>query len=143
MVAREGWMTDPLAVRPHLDTVFRGSRDKQPRAFVGGRRVPVLGENGTVVDICRTPDQLARYLIAPNAEVTTGPDGSIRRIQLLAAGDERGHLGENHGRSTVTTKRVQNDWGGLVGSDMNLEHKKSCESWGLPDHVLRSRREDR
>ena len=105
--------------------------------------MPVLGENGTVVEICRTPDRLARYLLAPNAEVKIGQDGSIRMIRLLAAGDDRGQLGENHGRSTVTTERVRNDWGGLVGSDVNLKHKKSCESWGLPERVITSRLKDR
>jgi hypothetical protein len=104
--------------------------------------VPVLGENGTVVEICRTPERLGRYLNAPNAEVKTGPDGSIRMVRLVADGDYRGSLGENHGRSTVTTERVRNDWGGLVGSDVNLKHKKSCESWGLPAHVITSRRKN-
>jgi len=125
------------------DTVSRGSREKQPRAFDGGRRAPVFGESGIVVDIAELSNRLARYLAAPNARVKTGPDGSIRLVRLVADGDDRGHLGENHGRSTVTTERVRGNCGGLAGSDVNLKHKGNCESWGLPDHVITSRLKDR
>jgi hypothetical protein len=92
----------------------------------------VVGENGIVVDVCTTMDQLGRYLAAPNAEVKRRKDGSIRLVRLRSAGDDRGHGGEHHGRSTVTTQRVRNDWGQLVGSDLNLKHKETCDTWGIP-----------
>ena len=123
-------MTGPPATPPQHDTVSRGSREKQPRAFDGGRRVPVVGENGIVVDVCTTMDQLGRYLAAPNAEVKRRKDGTIRLVRLRSLGDDRRHLGENHGRSTVTTERVRNDWGGLVGGNLNLKHKETCDTWG-------------
>src|SRR5262245_12988541 len=115
-------MTGPPAARPLPVTVSRGSREKQPRAFGQGRLVPVVGENDVLVDRCR-PDQLERYLNAPNAEVKRRTDGSIRVVRLRSHGDDRGHLGEQHGRSTITTQRVRNDWGVLVGSAYNLQHK--------------------
>jgi hypothetical protein len=118
--------------------VSRGSRDKQPRAFDGNGRVPVLGENGAVVDVCTTTDRLAPYLAATNAEVKKRADGSIRLVRLLGGSDDRGHLGERHGRSTVTTKRVRNDWGRFVGSDQNLQHKPSSASWGSPAVQVRN-----
>ena len=122
-------MTGPPASGPPHDTDFRGSRDKQPRAFEAGGGVRVVGDDDLLVDVC-TPDRLAAYLAAPNAEVKRRKDGSIRLIRLLSHGDDRGHLGECHGRSTVTTERVRNDWGALVGSDLNLKHKESCDAWG-------------
>ena len=88
----------------------------------------VVGEDGVLIDVC-PPDRLGRYLAAPNAEVKRRADGSIKLIRLRSMGDDRGHLGENHGRSTVTTERVRNDWGKLVGSDLNLKHKQSCAAW--------------
>ena len=92
--------------------------------------MPVLGENGVVVDVCTTPDRLGRYLAAPNREVRRRADGSIRLVQLLPLGDDRGHLRENHGRSMVTTERVRNDWGELVGGDLNLKHKRTSTASG-------------
>lgn len=92
----------------------------------------VIGEDDVVIDVCTTADRLARYLAAPNAEVKKRADGSIRMVRLLGSCDDRGHLGERHGRSTVTTERVRNDWGRLVGSDQNLQHKGSSASWGRP-----------
>jgi hypothetical protein len=128
-------MTGPPAGRPHPDTVFRGSRKQQPRAFDAGRRVPVVGEDDVLIDVC-APDRLGHYLAAPNAEVRRRKDGSIRLVRLRAAGDDRGHRGEGHGRSTVTTERVRNDWGGLVGSDLNLKHKQTCNTWGTAHSEL-------
>jgi hypothetical protein len=113
-----------------LHTVSRGSRDKQPRAFGEGRGVPVVGEDDLLIDVC-TPDRLKRYLTASNAEVKRRSDGSVRVVRLRADGDDRGHLGECHGRSTVTTQRVRNEWGRLVGSNVNLEHKQTCAAWGI------------
>ena len=129
-------MTGPPAKRPHHDTDSRGSREKQPRAFGGYRRVPIVSESGTLVEVC-TRDRVARYLTAPNAEIKCRNDGSIRVIVLRSAGDDRGHLGEAHGRSTVTTQRVRNNYNMLVGSDLNIEHKKICAAWGAqPDGAL-------
>ena len=126
-------MTGPPARWPHPDTVSRGSREEQPRAFDGARRVRVVGEDGLVIDVC-PPDRLARYLTAPNAEVKRRSDGSIKLVRLRSVGDDRGHLGENHGRSTVTTERVRNDSGELVGSAKNLKHKETCAAWRNPSH---------
>jgi hypothetical protein len=70
-----------------------------------------------------------RYLAAPNAEVKKGADGSVRLVQLLPLSDDRDHLGENHGRSTITTERVRNDWGELVGGDLRLKHKDTSPAW--------------
>jgi hypothetical protein len=67
-------------------TVFRGSRDKQRRAFDGEQRVRVVGEDGILLDVC-TPDKLDRYLNAPNVEVKRRKDGSIRLIRFLPMGE--------------------------------------------------------
>ena len=91
----------------------------------------MIGEDDVLVDVC-TPDRLGRYLSAPNAEVKRRADGSIRLVRLLPKGDDRGHLGECHGRSTITTERVRNDWGALVGGDRNLKHKDTCGNWARP-----------
>src|SRR5258707_1510729 len=100
-------MTGPPAIRPASDTVSRGSRKQQPRALGGGRGVRVVGEDDLLIDVC-PPERLGRYLSAPNAEVKRRADGSIRLVHLRSPGDDRGHLGEYHGRSTVTTERVRN-----------------------------------
>lgn len=127
-------MTGPPAVSRIPDTVSRGSRGQQPRALYGGKGVRVVGEDDVLIDVC-PPDRLGRYLAAPNAEVKRRSDGSVRFVRLRSVGDDRGHLGEGHGRSTVTTERVRNDWGKLIGSDLNLKHKQSCahlETAALP-----------
>lgn len=93
--------------------------------------MPVVGEDDVLIDVC-TQDRLGRYLAAPNVEVKRRTDGSIRLVRLRSLGDDRRHLGENHGRSTVTTERVRNDWGVLVGGDLNLKHKETCATWGSP-----------
>jgi hypothetical protein len=121
-------MTGPPAARPVSDTVSRGSREKQPRAFGRGKSVRVVGEDDVLVDLC-PPARLGRYLAAPNAEIKRRADGSIRLVRLVSVGDDRGHLGENHGRSTITTERVRNDWGEPVGSNFNLKHKENCAAW--------------
>lgn len=130
-------MTGPPAVRPLPDTASRGSREQQPRAFGGGRRVPVVGEDDMLIDVC-SPDRLGQYLNAPNAEVKRRADGSIRLVRLRSLGDDRRHLGEAHGRSTATTQRIRNDWGVLVGSNLNLEHKETCDTWGSPAVKVRA-----
>ena len=112
-------------------------RDKQPRAFEAGRSVRVVGEDDILLEVC-AHDLLRRYLAAPNAEVKRRKDGSIRLVRLRSAGDDRGHLGDCHGRSTITTERVRNDWGGLVGSNLSLKHKETCDTWGNPAVEVRS-----
>jgi len=122
-------MMQPPAGRPASNTVSRGSRDSQPRAFGNSRSVRVVGEDGILIDVCGQ-DGLNRYFAAPNAEVKRRSDGSIKHILLRSVGDDRGHMGENHGRSTITTERVRNDWGALVGSNLNRTHKQTCATWG-------------
>jgi hypothetical protein len=128
-------MIGPPAARPHSDTASRGSREKQPRAFDGSGSVRVVSENDMLIDVC-SPDRLHRYMNAPNAEIKRRKDGSIRLIRLRAMSDDRGQRGESHGRSTVTTERVRNDWGELVGSDLNLKHKRTCNTWGMTHSEL-------
>lgn len=82
----------------------------------------IISTDGILIDVC-APDQLDRYLNAPNAEVKRRKDGTIRHVTLLGVGDDRGHLGENRGRSTVTTERVRKEWVGFVGGTLNLQHK--------------------
>ena len=84
--------------------------------------MPVVSENDFLVDVC-TLDGLKRYLSAPNVEVKLRKDGSIRLVRLRSVGDDRGHLGEGHGRSTLTTERVRNDWGVYIGGNRTLKHK--------------------
>jgi hypothetical protein len=97
----------------------------------------VVGEDDILIEVCTT-ERLDRYLAAPNAEVKRRKDGSIRLIRLRPAGDDRGHLGENHGRSTTTTERVRGEWGALVGSDLNLRHKETSTAWGAPAVKVRT-----
>jgi hypothetical protein len=99
--------------------------------------VRVVGEEGNLLGAC-TPEEAQRYLTAPNAEVKRRQDGSIRWIRLRSLADDRGHSGENHGRSTVTTERVRNDSGVLIGSDINVKHKAICSAWAYPDLDKRS-----
>lgn len=137
-------MTGPPDPRQKAETVSRGSRQKQPRVFDRARRVPVLGEHDALIDVC-TPDGLQSYLAAPNAEVNRRADGSIKFIRLRSVGDDRGHPGERHGRSNVTTERVRNDWGDLVGGDFNLKHKAADASWGaltIPMQSQNARKRD-
>lgn len=122
-------VTGPLVGRPAHGTVFRDSRENQPPAFDGGRLVRLVGEDDALIDVC-TPDRLGRYLDAPNAELQRRADGSIRLFRLRSVGDDRGHLGDGRGRSTVATERVRNDWGALAGSELNIKHKKARDTWG-------------
>jgi hypothetical protein len=103
--------------------------------------VRVVGENDFLVDVCPL-ERLGRYLAAPNVEVKRKKDGSIRLVRLLPTGcDDRRHLGEQHGRSTMTTERVRGQWGAVVGSDANsnLQHKDSNAAWGAPAVKVRNR----
>jgi hypothetical protein len=135
-------VTGPPGLSQDPDTVSRGSREKQPRAFDGGRRVPVLGENDVLIDVC-TPDRLRAYLEAPNVEVKKRADGSVKFIRLRSVGDDRGHQGESHGNSTRTTERVRNDWGDLVGGNFHLKHKPICTTWGAPAVAVKAEEPDR
>lgn len=130
-------MTGPPAARPPDETVSRGSREKQPRAFEAGRGVRVVGEDDILLEVC-APHLLERYLAAPNAEVKRRKDGSIRLIRLRSQGDDRRHLGECHGSSTRTTERVHGEWGELIGSDLNRQHKATCIEWGAPAVKIRT-----
>lgn len=137
VVQRGRPMTGPPGGGHETDSGFRGSQEQQPRAFDEGRRVRVIGEDDLLIEVC-SDERAARYLNAPNAEVKKRTDGSIRMIRLRAMGDDRSHLGEGHGRSTRTTERVRNDWGGLVGGDLNVNHKATCTTWGAPAVPVRS-----
>jgi hypothetical protein len=125
----------PPAVRQATKTSVRRD-EKQGREFEGGGAVRVFSEDGYFIarlHALRDSEQIRRLLDAPNSEAVRKHGGKLVGIKLLSFGDDRGHLGEQHGRSTVTTERVRNDWGALVGSDSNLKHKeKTCDTWGSP-----------
>lgn len=129
-------MTGPPAARRPPDTASRGSREQQPRALGGGRGVRVIGEDDLLIDVC-APELLGRYLSAPNAEVKKRADGSIKCIRLRSFGDDRRHLGENWGQSTVTTERIRNDSGMLIASDLHLQHKATSSDWRTPAVKIR------
>src|SRR5690242_12238208 len=61
-------MTGPPAAGPSHDSVSRGSREEQPRAYGESGRVRVVSDDDVLIDVC-LPDRLGRYLTAPNAEV--------------------------------------------------------------------------
>jgi hypothetical protein len=114
-------VTGPPATRPETQPTSRGV-EKQARAYEGGRGVRIVGEAGVLLDVCQG-EQLERYLEAPNAEIKRSHRGRIVSIKLRSVGDDRTYSGERHGSSLVTTRRIGNDYGALVGSDMVLEHK--------------------
>lgn len=120
-------MTGPPVVPSIPDPVSRSSR-LQLRASRRGQRVPVVGADGTLIDLCPS-ERLSRYATAANAQIKRRHDGSIKLVRLGSVGDDRGHLGENHGRSTITTERVRNDLGELIGSNLTLKHKETSSSW--------------
>jgi hypothetical protein len=100
--------------------------EKQGRVFEVGKAVRVVSENGFLVarlDPLRDAEQIRRLLDAPNAAPIEKHDGRLAGIRLLSVGDDRGHSGERHGSSVVTTERVRNDDGILVGSGRTLKHK--------------------
>jgi hypothetical protein len=96
-------MTGPPGLTPAPDTVSPGSREKKPGAFNSSRRVPVLGENDVLVDVC-TPDRLRGYLAAPNVEVKRRADGSIKFVRLRSVGND-------------------------LGRDLNVQHKEASATW--------------
>jgi hypothetical protein len=78
----------------------------------------------------RDAERIRRLLAAPNAVAVRKHDDKLVAIRLESFGDDRGHSGEMHGRSTVTTERVRNDEGQTVGSNRNVKHKGTCTTWG-------------
>jgi hypothetical protein len=90
--------------------------------------VRVFGEDGYFImrlDPSRNAEDIRRLLAAPNAVPVRRHAGELVGIRLLSCGDDRGHAGERHGRSTVTTERVRNDRGIYIGGDRNLKHKSA------------------
>ena len=86
----------------------------------------VFGDAGTFIqrlDPLRDVGAIRRLLAAPNAVPVRKHGGELVGIRLLSLGDDRGHSGELHGRSTVTTERVRNDHGIYIGGDLNVKHK--------------------
>jgi hypothetical protein len=100
--------------------------EKQGRAVDGAGTVRVFSEGDYLViklNASRDAEQIRRLLAAPNAEAVRKHSGKLVGIRLLSYGNDRGQSGERHGRSTVTTERVRNDTGGLIGGDLNLKHR--------------------
>ena len=127
-------MTGPPASRRNAQTTFREAK-KQARAFESGGAVRVVSENGyfiTRLNASRDAEEIRRLLGAPNAVPVRSHGGKLEGIRLLSFGDDRGHSGERHGTSIVTTERVVNDFGVYVGSDVNLKHKAENVRYGRP-----------
>ena len=118
-------MTGPPTARSSSKTSLRRD-EKQARAFERSGAVRVFSEHGFLVarlHLSRDAERLRKLLAAPNAEPVRSHGGKLVGIRLLSAGDDRGHSGERHGSSIITTERVVNDFGVYVGSDRNLKHK--------------------
>jgi hypothetical protein len=127
-------MTGPAAVRRNAQTTFREA-EKQSRAFESGGAVRVLGESGYFImrlNASRDAEKICRLLDAPNALPVRSHGGKLVGIRLLSFGDDRGHAGERHGSSIITTERVVNDLGVYVGSHLNLKHKAENVDHGRP-----------
>ncbi len=95
----------------------------------------VVGQNGYFIkrlELSRDAEQIRRLLDAPNAAPVRTHGGKLVGIRLHSFGDDRGHTGERHGRSTITTERVVNDLGVYIGSDLNLKHKAENVNPGTP-----------
>jgi hypothetical protein len=125
-------LTGPPAARQNAQTTFR-EVEKQARVFEGGRGVRVFGEDGYFIkrlDPSRHAEDIRRILAAPNAVPVRTHAGELVGIRLLSLGDDRGHAGERHGRSTVTTERVRNDRGIYIGGNRNLKHKAANADHG-------------
>ena len=118
-------MTGPPAAGRFTQPTFREAA-KQARAFEGSGAVRIFGENGFLVarlHSTRDAEEIRRLLAAPNAVPVRTHGGKLTGIRLLSLGDDRGHAGEQHGNSLITTERVRNDGGQLVGGVLNLKHK--------------------
>ena len=119
-------MRGPPAERQESRTSIRLDA-KQGREFDGGGAVRVFGEGGyfiTHLHPGRDSEQIKRLLDAPNAVPVRKHGGRLVAIRLRSVGDDRGQSSERHGRSTVTTERVRNDDGLLVGTLRTLKHKQ-------------------
>jgi hypothetical protein len=100
--------------------------EKQGRESGHGGVVRVFAEDGYIVarlDRSSDSEQIRRLLAAPNAVPVRKHAGELVGIRLLSLGDDRGHAGERHGRSTITTERVRNDHGVYIGGNRTLKHK--------------------
>jgi len=123
-----------LPARQNVTTSLRRD-EKQGRAFEGGGAVRVVSDNDFLVtrlDLTRDSQQIIRLLAAPNAVEVRTNGGRLVGIRLLSGGDDRGHSGERHGSSTVSTERVRNDDGVLVGCDRTLKHKAENVNHATP-----------
>jgi hypothetical protein len=100
-------MSGPSAARPISETTVWGV-EKQAHVSEAARRVRIIGLDNRFIDIC-TADRIERYLNAPNTEIIRSNRGMIVAIKLLSAGDDSGHLGEQHGNSTQTTRRERGE----------------------------------
>jgi hypothetical protein len=103
--------------------------------FDGAGTVRVFDEYDYLVvklNASRDAEQIRRLLKAPNAEAVRKHGGKLVGIRLLSFGNDSGDPGERHGRSTVTTERIRNDAGGLIGSKHNLKHKAENVEHALP-----------
>src|SRR5438128_1428016 len=98
-------MKGPPAARPATETTIREVENKA-REFEFGRRVRIVNDEVQIIDVCGA-DRLQRYLQAPNAELVRANSGKIVAIKLLSVGNDRGHLGEHHGSSVLTTRTEQ------------------------------------
>jgi hypothetical protein len=129
-------MSQP-ASRPDAQTTFREA-EKEARAFEKGGAVRVFGERGYLVarlNESRDAERIRLLMSAPNAVPVRTRGGRLVGIRLLSLGDDRGHSGEQHGTSLITTERVRNDDGVLVGGDHNLKHKNENANHAAPPPV--------
>jgi hypothetical protein len=126
-------MNSPPVARPTTTTSLRRDGEKQGRESEGAGVVRVFSENDFLVarlDPSREAERIRRLLAAPNATPVRKHDGTLAAIRLQSFGDDRGHAGECHGHSTVTTERVRNDKRQCVGPALNLKHKENpSETW--------------
>ncbi len=111
--------------------------EKQGRESGHGGVVRVFAEDGYIVarlDRSSDSEQIRRLLAAPNAVPVRKHAGELVGIRLLSLGDDRGHAGERHGRSTITTERVRNDHGVYIGGNRTLKHKlEKLLNYGCPE----------
>ena len=125
-------MKEPAPPRRATQRSLRRDPNKQGRAFEEGGAVRVFNEDGFLVEVLHPPGdagRISRLLAAPNAVPVRKHGGVLVGIRLQSGGDDRGHAGERHGHSTVTTERVLNEEGQYIGTDKNLKHKNPSEAW--------------
>src|SRR5213078_4200403 len=99
-------MTEPPASRRNTKPSLRRD-EKQGRAFEGGGTVRVVGENGFFIKRLNSSldaEHIRRLIAAPNAVPVRTHGGKLVGIRRLSVGDDRGHPGEQHGSSTLTTE---------------------------------------